>query len=134
MTQLNKIKTIPRKKITDHRGWFLKAIDGYEKDLPQNTGEIYLTSAIVGQAKGGHYHPKAQEWFTLIKGCAILKMQDVQTGEVIHVEMNAETPVTVYIPPMVAHLVINNSDKEDFILLAYTDLLYNPADTIPYQL
>ena len=47
--------------------------------------------------------------------------------------MSLEKAITVFIPNNVAHIVINNSDK-DFILLAYTDKLYDPADTIAYTI
>ena len=130
---LERVKIIDRKLIADERGWFLKAITGKENGLPQSTGEIYLTMGRPGQAKGGHYHPQAVEWFTIISGKAILKLEDIVTHERIDVEMSLENPVTVFIPNNVAHIVVNDSDQ-DFILLAYTDKLYDPADTISYNI
>ena len=47
--------------------------------------------------------------------------------------MSLEKAFTVFIPNNVAHIVKNNSDKE-FILLAYTDKLYDPKDTISYTI
>lgn len=132
MAQIEKVQIIPRKLIADNRGWFLKAITGTEEGLPSYTGEVYLTMGKQGQAKGGHYHPKAMEWFTIIKGSAILKLEDVETHERKDIEMPFEKAQTVFVPNGVAHIVVNNSD-EDFILLAYTDELYDPADTIVYK-
>ena len=129
----DRVKIIERKLIADERGWFLKAITGKETGLPQSTGEIYLTMGRPGQSKGGHYHPLAVEWFTIISGNAILKLEDIVTHERMDVEMCLETPVTVFIPNNVAHVVVNNSDQ-DFILLAYTDKLYDPSDTITYKI
>lgn len=133
MSQIDKVKIIPRRLITDDRGWFLKAITGTEEDIPSHTGEVYLTMGKPGQAKGGHYHPEAVEWFTIIEGSAILKLEDMETHERRDIEMPFEKARTVFIPNNVAHIVVNNSDK-DFILLAYTDKLYDPADTIAYQI
>ena len=133
MSQIDKVKIINRRLISDNRGWFLKAITGTEEGLPPHTGEVYLTMGKPGQAKGGHYHPDAVEWFTLIKGAAVLKLEDVETHEIREIEMSLEQAITVFIPNKVAHIVVNNSDK-DFILLAYTDKLYDPADTIAYNL
>lgn len=133
MSQIEKVKIIPRRLIADERGWFLKAITGTEENIPSHTGEVYLTMARPGQAKGGHYHPEAIEWFTIIEGCAILKLEDMETHERKDIEMSLEKAITVFIPNNVAHIVVNNSDK-DFILLAYTDKLYVPADTIPYSI
>ena len=133
MSQIDKIQIINRRLISDERGWFLKAITGLEEGLPSHTGEVYLTMGKPGQAKGGHYHPEAVEWFTLIEGSAVLKLEDVETHETREIEMSLESAITVFIPNNVAHIVVNNSDK-DFILLAYTDKLYEPADTISYNL
>ena len=133
MSQIEKVRIIPRRLITDDRGWFLKAITGTEEDIPSHTGEVYLTMGKPGQAKGGHYHPEAVEWFTIIEGSAILKLEDMETHERMDIEMPFEKAQTVFIPNNVAHIVVNNSDK-NFILLAYTDKLYDPSDTITYHI
>ncbi len=133
MSQIDKVRIIPRRLIADDRGWFLKAITGTEENIPSHTGEVYLTMCKPGQAKGGHYHPEAVEWFTIIEGSAILKLEDMETHERRDIEMPFEKAQTVFIPNNVAHIVVNNSDR-DFILLAYTDKLYDPADTIAYQI
>lgn len=133
MSQIEKVRIIPRRLISDDRGWFLKTITGTEEDIPSHTGEVYLTMGKPGQAKGGHYHPEALEWFTVIEGEAILKLEDMDTHERRNIEMSLDKAISVFIPNNVAHVVVNNSDK-DFILLAYTDKLYDPKDTIPYTI
>lgn len=133
MGNIDKVEIIERKFISDDRGWFLKAITGKEKYIPAHTGEVYLTMGKPGQAKGGHYHPKAVEWFTLVHGTAILKLEDIQTHEKREINMSLESAITVFIPNNVAHIVVNNSN-DDFILLAYTDKLYDPKDTIAYKI
>lgn len=129
----NRATIIHRNLIKDERGWFLKVITGKEESIPSNTGEIYLTMGKPGQSKGGHYHKEAVEWFTLIEGSAILKLEDIETHERVDIEMSLEKALTVFIPQNVAHTVVNNSN-ENFILLAYTDKLYDPTDTIPYTI
>lgn len=133
MSQIEKVHIIQRRLIADERGWFLKTITGTEDGIPSHTGEVYLTMGKPGQAKGGHYHPEAVEWFTIIQGSAILKLEDMETHERRDIEMSLEKAITVFIPNNVAHIVVNNSEK-DFILLAYTDKLYDPADTIAYTI
>lgn len=128
-----RVAIIQRKLIADDRGWFLKAITGTEKDIPSHTGEVYLTMGKPGQAKGGHYHPEALEWFTIIEGNAVLKLEDIETHERLDIPMSLDKAIAVFIPNNVAHIVVNNSDK-DFILLAYTDKLYDPKDTIVYEI
>jgi len=128
---IEKIRIIPRKLIKDERGWLLKVIDGHEECLPQYTGEVYFTSAIPGQSKGSHYHERAKEWFTLIKGKAILRIEDVCSKEKMDIILDAENPETVFVTPYVAHTIVNDFDQ-DFILCAYTDILFDPKDTISY--
>ena len=74
MSQIDNVQIIQRRFISDDRGWFLKAITGNEKGIPPHTGEVYVTMGKPGQAKGGHYHPEAVEWFTVIEGSAVLKL------------------------------------------------------------
>lgn len=131
MSQISKVQILDRKLISDERGWFFKPITGYEDGLPPYTGEIYLTMGLPGQSKGGHYHPEAVEWFTVIKGLALLQLEDIETHERVDIEMSLDKSITVYIPNKVAH-VVKNIGSEDFILLAYTDKLYDPNDTISY--
>lgn len=133
MSHIDRVKIIPRRLIEDERGWFLKAITGTEEGIPSHTGEVYLTMGKPGQAKGGHYHLEAVEWFTIIEGNAVLKLEDMMTHERRDIEMSLEKAFSVFIPNNVAHIVVNNSEK-NFILLAYTDKLYDPADTIAYTI
>jgi len=128
----NKIKHIERKKIEDSRGWFLKVINGFEDGLPNYTGEVYLTNAFPGEAKGGHYHEKANEWFTLLEGECELKLVDVVTGEKLSLELSSKTPNTIYVPHHIAHVFINQGSV-NFTLMAYSDQLYSPEDTIMFQ-
>lgn len=133
MSQIEKVKVIPRRLLKDERGWFLKAITGTEENIPSHTGEVYLTMGKPGQTKGGHYHPEAVEWFTIVQGSAILKLEDMETHERRDIPMSLDKAITVFIPNQVAHVVVNDS-HEEFILLAYTDKLYDPKDTISYTI
>lgn len=132
MSIIEKIKIIDRRLLTDNRGWFLKVIDGNEDALPKFTGEIYVTNAKIGEAKGGHYHIKASEWFTLITGKCDLILIDINTNEKCLLKLSSECPQTIFVPSGIAHLFVNKGVTE-FILIAYTDQLYNPSDTVPFD-
>lgn len=133
MSQIENVKLINRRLIADERGWFLKAITGLEDGIQGHVGEVYLTMGRPGQSKGGHYHPKAVEWFMLICGNATLLLEDIETHEQRGIPMSLKTAQMVFIPNNVAHTVVN-SGEADFVLLAYTDRQYDPADTIPYEI
>jgi dTDP-4-dehydrorhamnose 3,5-epimerase-like enzyme len=124
-----RIEIIKRKKIEDSRGWFLKSITGTEKGLPSFTGEIYTVYSEGGASRGGHYHEKASEWFTLLSGTSELKLKDIQTNESISILISADEPSTILVPPNIAHR-FDAIDNKPFLLLAYTNILYNPDDTI----
>ena len=129
-----KITIYPRKLLTDERGWFLKVMTGNEDFLPKYIGEVYFTCGIRGKKKGSHYHSMAQEWFTVIQGKALLKLEDINTHERKDIILDAEEPITVYIPQDIAHSVEATEDCDSFILCAYTDLHYDPKDTIAYEI
>ena len=103
-----KIGKILSEFITDNRDRFLKVITGNE---PSNTFpvEVYFTSAVPGESKGGHYHREAREWFTLIKGKAILQLQDISSREYLELYLDAAQPETIFVPAEVAHRFVNNS-------------------------
>ena len=124
-----RIEIIPRNKIEDSRGWFLKAITGKEKGLPNCTGEIYTVYSKEGASRGGHYHIKAKEWFTLLTGKCVLELKDINTDELMTIELDSGKSVTVVIPPNIAHR-FDAVKKYPFLVLAYTDQLYNQKDTI----
>lgn len=127
-----RIELIPRKKIKDSRGWFLKVVNGLEKGLPTFTGEVYLVSSSNGGSRGGHYHLEATEWFSLVQGSAILVLYDVETGENYNIELDSEDTYTVVVPPKVAHR-FDAVDDLDFLVVAYTNRLFDPEDTIAHS-
>ena len=133
MSQIDKVQIIKRRLISDDRGWFLKVITGLEENIPHHTGEVYLTMGKPSQSKRGHYHPLAVEWFTIIQGSAVLRLEDVETHETREIDMSLDKAISVFIPNNVAHVVVNTG-VDDFILLAYTDRLFDPNDTIPYTI
>ena len=133
MSLSEKIITYERNKIEDHRGWFLKVINGKEHNLPKHTGEIYITLANPGEMKGGRYHSLANEWFTLIAGTCLLKLEDIETKEYLEIHLNSQEPVTIYVPCGIAHGFFNSSLEDDFILIAYSDELFDPTDTISFD-
>lgn len=132
MALQDKIQIIPRRLLKDNRGWFLKVITGKEEGLPPYTGEVYLTMGKPGEMKGGHYHPLANEWFTMVDGECLLLLEDIKSQERIEMPFRFDDAQTILIPSGVAHAFVNNGNK-DFIVIAYTDQLYDPEDTIAYK-
>ncbi len=129
----DKIKIINRQFIKDSRGYFLKVLNGTEEGLTTKIGEVYVTMAKPNESRGGHYHKLATEYFTLIEGRSILFLEDVRTNESMIINIDSESPITVVIQPYIAHIFKNISNIE-FILVAYSDIIYDPKDTIAYNI
>lgn len=127
-----RIEIIPRKRIEDNRGWFLKVITGKEKGLPAYTGEIYTVYSKNGASRGGHYHIQATEWFTVLYGKSNLELFDMLTHERLTILLDINEPRTIVVPPNVAHR-FDAIELQSFLLVAYTDVLYKPEDTISYN-
>ena len=68
MRLIDQVRFLPRRLIADQRGWFLKVLDGGEEDLSGNVGEVYLTMAVPGQARGSTTTPLAPNGSPLSKG------------------------------------------------------------------
>lgn len=124
-----RVDIIPRNKIEDSRGWFLKIITGNENGLPSFTGEIYTVCSINGASRGGHFHKEATEWFTLLTGTASLHLKDVNSNESLIIELAADDPKTIVVPPNVAHR-FDAKGNGSFLIIAYTNLFYRAEDTI----
>jgi len=127
-----RIEIIPRKRIEDNRGWFLKVITGKEKGLPAFTGEIYTVYSENGASRGGHYHIQATEWFSVLQGKSKLVLYDMLTHEELTILLDINEPRTIVVPPLVAHR-FDAIEQQSFLLLAYTDILYKPEDTISFN-
>lgn len=133
MSLSERIIIYDRKLISDGRGWFLKPVTGLEEGIDETPfGEIYLTLGKPGQRKGGHFHPLANEWFCLIEGDGILKLEDISTHEEMSIHMSGMEPKTIFVPNNVAHIFINNGNA-DMLVLAYTDRKYEPTDTVAWH-
>ena len=135
MRLIDQVRFLPRRLIADQRGWFLKVLDGGEEDLPGNVGEVYLTMAVPGQARGNHYHPACAEWFTIVEGRARLLVADPVSGDRGEWALDSENPQTVYMPAGLAHVFVNPADAQsNFLLIAYAANRYDPADTVPFAI
>lgn len=134
MSLHQKIQLIDRKLQRDDRGWFLKVLNGKEDFLPLHTGEIYMTMAKPGEWRANHYHPETAEWFTVFSGEAKVILENPNTKERIILNLRGEDPKTLFVPAGVAHLFVNSSTDRELLLVVYSANLYDPADTVHYNL
>ena len=121
---------------TDERGW-LAEILRREQLAPgrQAFGQFFVTTAHPGISKGHHYHLRKHEWFCVIKGRALLVLEDVATKQRTEIPMGEGNMVTVELPLGSAH-AIKNTGVDMMYLLAYVDEPFDPqdGDTHPYTI
>jgi dTDP-4-dehydrorhamnose 3,5-epimerase-like enzyme len=130
-SRLDEVTLFPRIVRSDDRGWFLKVIEGNEPHLPPATGEVYLTLTLPGRVRGGHYHVRTAEWFTIVLGRARVALTDPKTGDRRDFDLSAESPTTLYVPAGIGHSFTNLAeDGAPMLLVAYADRPYDPADTV----
>ena len=132
----NQSKLVPQiKRIIAHRdarGLVFEPIESDELCSQQN---CHVVMSLPGQVRGNHYHPLTAEWFTVVMGKAEVVLSDVETGETRHMLLNADDPITLYIPAGVGHAFKNPDTTTDIMIFAmYADRLYDPADTVALKL
>ena len=118
------IKRLTRK--TDERGWLAEILKAGEGVTP-GFGQMFVTVALPGVTKGGHYHSRKVEWFCVVQGTARLVLHELATDQRFEVEMGDGNLVTVRIPPGVGH-AITNTGEDVMMLLVYAEEVFDPAD------
>ena len=117
----------PLRRLEDARGWFVKVFQKrHLEGLP--FGEVYLSVGAPGETRANHYHERTTEWFCPAAGRGTLYLAAMQGTERMAVRMDIAAPVSVRIPPFVAHSLVADADC-DLAVLAVADVEYDPADT-----
>jgi len=93
--------------------------------------EIYVLHTKKGSVRGNHYHRQNVEFFTVIKGTAIIALKDIEEGEAEILKVSAGDDIVIKVPENVAHGFRNDED-EDLVILAAASKLYDPGDTDTY--
>jgi len=119
------------KVLGDERGNFFEFLRKEYANL-SDFGQIYITTAYPGKAKGNHYHKRKIEWFCVIKGDGELVLKDKNSGEQEIIKMGDSNKVVVKIPANVLH-AIKNVGQDTLYLLAYISEPYNEEDPDTYK-
>ena len=115
------------RRLDDGRGWFVKVIQERHLD-GRPFGEVYLAVAAPGESRGGHYHERTTEWFCPVGGRGTLFVASLDGVHHESIRMDSATPVSVRVPPRVAHVLVADQGVE-FSVLAVADVEYDPQDT-----
>lgn len=113
----------------DERGFLLRLV---RKEHVNNAtfGDSYVVSGAPGVIRGHHYHKRTTEWFCILKGKGILALK--KGDQIDYIDMDAEEPKIVEIPPGIAHAVKNTGD-ETMLFFAYASERFDPDDDDVYR-
>ncbi len=124
----NKYEIIKMNPYRDRRGELKKVFVKSMLAAERTIEEIYVLYTNKGSVRGNHYHKQNVEFFTVLKGTAVIALKDVGGGEAETLKVSAGDNIVVKVPENVAHGFRNDED-EDLVILAAATKLYDPEDT-----
>lgn len=124
------------RSITDERGKLIVFLQTKELDKKhKNFGQIYfVTFAKKGAIRGNHYHKKWHEWFGVVEGKVLVKIEDVRTKKKKQITLSAQRDKYIRIEtgPFIAHAI--KSLTKNATLLSYAESQWDKNDTHYYKL
>lgn len=124
------IEVRPLRRLDDARGWFLKVLLARHLE-GRPFGEAYLSVGAAGETRANHVHRRTTEWFCPVGGRGTLYVADTEGTRRERIRFDAAAPVSVRVPPGVAHSLVADADSE-LAVLAVADVEYDPQDTDTY--
>ncbi len=119
--KIKKLMVIP-----DERGKVMEMLRD-DDEMFKKFGQVYMTTAKPGYAKGWHYHKKQTDNFVCVKGEMRVGLYDARKesktfGEVQEFTISPEeNPLLISIPPEVYHGFESNIDEESIVINTPTE-------------
>ncbi len=101
----------PLEKHGDDRGDFVEVLK------TQDSGQFSYFTAHPGVTRGGHYHHTKNEKFLVVKGQAMFRFENIETGEKKTVNVTQQHPEVIETIPGWAHDITNTGDTLMVVLL-----------------
>ncbi len=98
-------------KYGDPRGVFVEMLK------TPDSGQFSYFTAHPGITRGGHYHHTKTEKFLVIKGRALFRFRQVDTGDYYELTTSGDTPEIVETVPGWTHDITNIGDDEMVVML-----------------
>lgn len=115
---------------TDFRGWLFE----YNNENLIETDHLFISSTEPSQKRGNHFHFNKFEKFTFLKGKMKLNFENLNTNEKFSFIID-KFPQTIIIPPFLAHNIVSLEEKDNGIILFYSNERFdiNKPDTYSYE-
>lgn len=128
---LGQVRVLEQARFEDARGYLQKILTAGQCDGAPPRGEVYVTCANPGEAKGNHFHRKMGEWFAVVQGEATIEIVDPETAQRRTIPLGVSRPRSVYIPAGLAHAVVNSSNAP-VVCVAWAERDHDPNDVFPF--
>ena len=137
------VEVTPFRAFADDRGWLAELFRSAETPTDLFPAMGYLSVTHPGVARGPHEHKDQTDRFAFFHGTYRVMMWDARagsptSGKRMSMDVGANRPVTVVIPPGVVH-AYRNVGSEDAFVLNFPDILYagegkkGPIDEIRHE-
>jgi UDP-2-acetamido-2,6-beta-L-arabino-hexul-4-ose reductase len=122
------IKTL--EKHSDQRGLLLEILK--DNEITESMKQVYFSTTKPGAVRGGHYHHRKIEWFSVVKGKAKIICEDITTKDKKEVILTESEPKVLKIGPPVSH-AIHNIGEDDMYLIIVASEVFDPKDPDTYR-
>lgn len=113
----------------DRRGVFVEMLK------TPDCGQFSFFTAYPGVTRGGHYHHSKTEKFLVIKGQALFRFRQMQSGQTHELQTSGDRPQIVETVPGWTH-DITNTGPEEMVVMLWANEIFDRAhpDTYDCQL
>lgn len=118
------IKFYKLKKYDDLRGSLIEIIR--EDNIDNKISQVYISYSNKGAIRGGHYHKRKTEWFTIIKGKANFYFKDLLINQEKFEIFSDNDLILIEVKPYVYHKIESLTD--DMILFVAVNEVYDEKD------
>lgn len=110
----------------DQRGSFFEVIRSHG-----GSGQSSFSTTESGISRGDHFHRRKIERFTVLSGKATISLRKLFSNDRIDFDVDGNNPVSVDMPTMWSHKIVNTSDETLFTSF-WSNEIYDPInpDTI----
>ena len=121
------IKIYKSVKHMDNRGWLSEIIK--ESLTKEPIKQVYISLSHKGSVRGGHFHKRKVEWFSVISGKAKIVLEDLNSKEKKVLILSDENIILIEVRPFVYHTVESLSDKMLLFVAVNEEYDKNDKDT-----
>ena len=128
---IDRVTIIEGDRYSDERGWLHVALRRSMLPDDAQLGELYVVHSEAPMIRrGDHFHPRANEWFTVVSGQARFEFLDPSSGDRRQICCDETSPQTIFVPAGLGHAILNLGPGP-LTVVAWSDAPHDPKDVVP---